>query len=254
MAKSSETKTKSKTRSILEIVLYSVVGLATVTAIVVSITTIYHNNRYTKFWVNGQSMYPTLNKNAKYEDGTLIGERRIGGPNNTYDVDYGFMDTREETINQINRFDIIVCHLDNGGDTVIKRVIALPGETFYLSTSSINPDDNGNLFVKTSNGDNFTLIEQPIDSQIVHGGKYDYKPQYNDSINGYTLASNEYFVMGDNRYAGNSVDSRQFDKGVLRENIDGKVVGLEATCRISLDQETGKYTPVQIHYYIPRYI
>lgn len=254
MSKETLKRSKSNTRKIIESTIYVIGGLLIAFALIISICTIYHNNRYVKFWVNGQSMYPTLNKDAKYSDGTLIGEHRNSSVDNTYDVDYGFMDTRKETINSLKRFDIVVCHYSSGTAAVVKRIIALPGETFYLSATSQGSLDNGNLYVKTSNEDTFTLIEQPISEEIVHGGKYDYITKYNDSINGYALKADEYFVMGDNRYPGNSSDSRQHSDGVKKENIDGKVIGLEAKCKITYDESDGSYKPTEIHYYIPRYL
>lgn len=246
---------KNNIKKILKPIIYTILGILVAACLAISICTIYHNNRYVKFWVNGQSMYPTLNKDAKYEDGTLIGEHRDGDVKNNYDVDYGFMDTKEETLNDLKRFDIIVCRYETNSSEVVKRIIALPGETFYLSVGTIGSNDNGNLYVRTSPKAKFTLVEQPISSEIVHGGKYDFVSKYNNSETGYTLKEDEYFVMGDNRYQGNSSDSRQRNEGVKKENIDGKVIGLEAKCKIIYDENSQNYKPTQVHHFFPlRYL
>ena len=180
-------KTKSKRRKIVEGVLYGIFGLFVTASLTISILTIYHNNKYTKFFVDGQSMYPTLNLNAKYPDGRLIGQRRAGSAVGTYDVDYGFMDKSDAAINSIKRFDIVVCRFANDSTDLIKRVLVLPGETFFFTTGVKDSPDNGNLYIKGVGQSEFTLVEQPINPEIVHGGYYLEKPQYSNTVTGYTM-------------------------------------------------------------------
>lgn len=207
---------------------------------------IYHRNRYEHFWVNGQSMYPTLNKDAKYPDGTLIGLRnRSSDVTGNYDVDYGYMDTHQDTLDNIKRFDIIVCQYNANGVDVIKRAIVLPGETFYITVSTIGSEENGNLYIKNKTTGEFDLIEQPISSEIVHGGTYTL-----NFANPVTLPENEYFVMGDNRYGSNSSDCRTPSNKVYRTSISGLVIGLEAKCRVARNAD-GKFEPADITHYFP---
>ena len=73
-----------------------IIGFVLVTAVVLSGLLLFNKFYYTPFWVNGQSMYPTLNGEAKYSNGTLIGEYNSHGEEtNIYDVDYGMMDEKD---------------------------------------------------------------------------------------------------------------------------------------------------------------
>lgn len=111
----------------------------------------------------GESMMPTLN-----------------------DSDFIYVNLREE----VKRDDIIVINSETEG-CLIKRVIALPGETIQIKHNIIfingKPyDDRYNVIMK----------------------------DYGIAANEIKLNENEYFVMGDNR--NNSYDSRAF--GPINEN------------------------------------
>lgn len=81
---------------------------------------------------------------------------------------------------KVDRFDIVV--VDTGGEEIIKRVIAMPGETIAC--------ENGKVYV------NGRLQEE------------DYSQGVTNDFEKVTLEDNQYFVMGDNRE--NSKDSRAY--------------------------------------------
>lgn len=97
------------------------------------------------------------------------------------------------------RYDIVTAKV--GGQTVIKRVIGLPGDILEIK--------DGYVFVN-----NIPVLE-----------KYNYRTNdYGVLSSQYIIGNNEYFLMGDNRNA--SVDSRKY--GSI--NID-KIAGI-VVCRI----------------------
>ena len=80
---------------------------------------------------------------------------------------------------KIDRFDIVVVD-EEDDDYIIKRVIAMPGETVYCEDNIIYVND------------------KKIDNHYAFGETADFEPV--------TLKKDEYFVMGDNREI--SKDSR----------------------------------------------
>ena len=99
------------------------------------------------------------------------------------------------------RFDIVVFpYRHNSNIHYIKRIIGLPGETVFI-------DREGNIYV------NEILLIESYGREIIR----------EPGLAGETvhLASNEYFVMGDNR--NNSTDSRDPSVGnIRREELVGK--------------------------------
>ena len=205
---------------------------------------LFQHFHYDPFWVSGQSMYPTLNKDAKYADGTLVGEKHSRPfEEGEYDVDYGFMVTSKKAINKIKRFDIVV--FEAGANLVsynIKRVIALPGETFYITSEA--GDNNGSLYVQS--GDSYNYIEQPISKDLVSVGLY--PVEYTTP---HTLGSNEYFVMGDNRKGDNSYDSR-LSGPIKKELILGVAKGLNGKATLGYNKD-GVYTVTKVKHFWPRF-
>ena len=97
-------------------------------------------------------------------------------------------------IKEPNRGDIIVFKRPGGeGESFIKRIIAIPGDTLTL--------DDGYVFIKDGSGDEVQLDEshylgeENLGNTQAFGGKSEF-----------TVPEDSYFVMGDNRVE--SLDSR----------------------------------------------
>lgn len=115
--------------------------------------------------VKGNSMYPTL------EGDEIMILNKLG---------------------KIDRYDIVVVHLDNKNDNLIKRVIALPGEKIKI--------ENSKIYI---NG-------EEIPDEFGYGETY--------NIDEVELNEDEYYILGDNRII--SLDSRVFGK-INKKNIKG---------------------------------
>ncbi len=219
-----------------------------VIAVSVSAVCLFQRFYYTPIWVNGQSMYPTFNKDAKYKDGNLIGETRIRGEEEgIYDVDYCFMATDQGVINNISRFNIIVCkYTYQQASYNIKRVIALPGEKFYF-VNNPGMNDNGQLYICEKDQAEFKLVEQPIDNYYVLNGNY--SGQGSTIV---TLNENEYFVVGDNRVKNNSYDSRDVGP-IVKSNILGVVAGINGKATLGYNNE-GVFGPISVSHFWPKFL
>lgn len=95
-------------------------------------------------------------------------------------------------LGNIDRFDIVVIELEEEDDELIKRVVALPGETIEIKNNAIYIND------------------KKLDDPYGLGETY--------SIDKVTLGEDEYYCLGDNRII--SLDSRVFGK-IKRNEIKG---------------------------------
>lgn len=115
---------------------------------------------------------------------------------NFYDKEYLIIDEISYRFQDPQRGEVVVFrNPDNTKQYYIKRVIAVPGETIEI--------DNGKVFINDKE-----LIEDYIDN-FSH-----------QSFARYTLAEDEYFVLGDNRQV--SRDSRVFH-ALKKDLIIGRV-------------------------------
>jgi len=122
--------------------------------------------------VNGSSMYPTL-----------------------VDKELGFSDVLTYKLMGVDRFDVVIVYVDQLKEYLVKRVIALPGETVevkddilyidYKPVSQSFLNEDYVALMKTQTGQNFTSSFGPL-----------------------TVPEGEVWLMGDNRP--NSSDSRRF--------------------------------------------
>ncbi|WBW50361.1 signal peptidase I [Peptoniphilus equinus] len=99
-----------------------------------------------------------------------------------------------------DRGDIVIIDApDEEGKDYIKRVVGVPGDTVSIH--------DGVVF----------LNDEPLDEDYTSS---DYTEIYNASE--WTLGENEFFVMGDNRLPGKSMDSRYFGP-VEKAHVNGVV-------------------------------
>lgn len=238
---------KSPLRIFLDKIVFSLYVVSLVAAVCFSTFVWFQKYYFVSYWVNGQSMWPTLNKEAKDAKGEYFNDDpRNKSMNGATDVDFVIGDNHQNIIDKLVRFDIIICkYSESDSFDKIKRVIALPGETFYIDSTGANNEGNGVLHVLNNETNEFEVVEQPIEDRYVMVG--DYPATYSSP---YTLADNEYFVMGDNR--AHSSDSR-LNGPVKKDNIEAKAIALVARCKIVIKGSSGSYQPVDINYMWPRF-
>jgi len=136
---------------------------------------------------------------------------------------YLIVDRLSYDFGEPHRGDVIVFDLpEEGGRSLIKRVIGLPGETVILR-------DNSVVIVNDTHTEGFTLKEPYLDPANLGG----------PNTMRVTLGEAEYFVLGDNRRV--SADSRIW--GTLpREQIVGRAfVRLYPLSEISLLPGEARY-------------
>ena len=218
MDKNQENNKPIKNRKRFAKILHISILVVAVVLLVVEGFVYYQRSYLTPFWVNGQSMYPTLNKNAKDSNGNTLDENS-GSAGVGYTVDYGVMDTHKSAINKIKRFDVVVTkYSKTDTKNKIKRVLGLPGEKIKFTVTGPGKEHNGDLYI------NDKLIDQPIASEFIIKGTY--------PATEWTLGSDEYFVCGDNR--AHSSDSRS--EGPIKKSfISGRVVAICGTCEVFYD-------------------
>ena len=170
---------------------------------------VFHSYYYEPIYVSGSSMSPTLN-GADNEKSVSV-------------VDFGIVDNHASAINHIKRFSIISTYyptsddykdngeLRNGAKKKIKRVIALPNETFQIKDGLLSVKKDGEF------------ISVKYDFEVV-------KTTAKDTTEPITLGKDEYWCLGDNRP--NSHDCASIGKPIKKSNISGVLVAIEGQAKL----------------------
>ena len=210
---------KQTLRTKIVAIITSFLAFTAVISVCVAATMLVNKQYFDTIFVSGGSMNPTLmgghddSAHAPYITGT--GEYVKGDR-----VNFGKVDPSDKAKKNIKRYDIVTTYfpddytssgeLIEDADYKIKRVIALPGETFKIV--------EGILYVKEN--DEFVEIERK--HLIDDSGKANVK-----DVSETTLKDGEYWVMGDHRSG--SRDCVNFGKPVTFKNITGVLVVIEGT-------------------------
>jgi signal peptidase I len=129
--------------------------------------------------VDGESMVPTLQNSGSY-----------------------WLNRFAYLKSEPQQCDIVALKDPQDNALVVKRIIALPGQSVYL--------DHGKVYVDS----------QPLSEPYLPGKTLTFAYEKNES-EFFVMGKDKFFVLGDNR--GNSTDSRVFG-AVPRQNILGKVM------------------------------
>jgi signal peptidase I len=143
--------------------------------------------------VNGSSMYPTL-----------------------IDQELGFSNVLTLKVNGVHRFDVVIVYVDQLKEYLVKRVIALPGETVEYK--------NETLYI-----DHKPVDQNFLDAAYVAKIKKSTNSDFTNSFGPITIQPGEVWLMGDNRPF--SSDSRRFGAFPIK-----KIVSKDAYILFPLNQ------------------
>ena len=201
-----------------------------VIAICVSASIVFHNTYYESVYISGGSMSPTLSG-----CNILMSTYGVEYEEDGSTADYGIVDTHDAAKKGIKRFSIVSTYfpddfyengtLNSSSNLKIKRVVALPNETFKIEKSK--------LYIKQ--GEEFTYVPYTFDTTPKVEEEFDGK-----DIAETTLGEDEYWVLGDHR--NNSRDSGRLykdtgdvHKSAIKKNyISGVLVAIEGQGTLKL--------------------
>lgn len=208
----------SITKTFINRIIWAFVYLAILISLCFSGVILFEKTQYILTYVDGNSMYPTLNSGVDY---TPIKD-------NVHYYDCGLVDESQEMKQYLERNDVIITYykkdynqngvLINGANKKVKRLLGFPGETITL-----NVDEN-NIRHVYINGEEEELPYDINDAKY-KGGNPNHK---NCEI---TLGDDEYFVIGDNWNT--SQDSSDYTIGpVTSKMITGILVKIIGYCSV----------------------
>ena len=209
-----------KLKNILSITGYFLLVLA----LCVSVSIVFHNTYYESVYVSGSSMYPTLKGSNIVTSSYGVDIEQEGSV-----VDFGIVDTHKAARNNVKRFSIVSTYYpdDYSPDRVlisnpnqkIKRVIALPGETFKIEDSK--------LYVKENDTFNYIPYTFEISPKVEEGDR-------SKDIGETTLGEDEYWVLGDHRDKSHDCGSADLKRPIKKDYLIGVLVAIEGQAQLKL--------------------
>ena len=208
-------KNQTSIKDKLKALIFPFIYLALTITLAVSVFVTVRKKSYISIYIDGTSMQPTLNANVHHEsDGSYT------------NTEYGYADQSTFAKNNLQRFNIVLTYypsdyfddkLLDTADYKIKRVVALPGETFSIRES-----------VLTVINDEGTFTWDFKDSESIPFSIKRNSHQKDHALT--TLGENEYWVLGDNW----NVSSDSHSVGPIKsEYIAGVLVAIQGTCTIN---------------------
>lgn len=175
------------------------------------------------------SMRPTI----------MIGDRIVVNKL-AYDLKIPFTEISMATWSDPSRGDIVTCWSPQSGDRLVKRVVAVPGDSIAMQGGRVLINGQPLQYELTTAEESESLPDRVFFTEnltgVLHTVAHDPQKRALRDFGPVQLGEDEYFLMGDNR--DNSADSRYFGF-VDRSAICGKVIGLA----FSLDHD---------NHYLPR--
>ncbi len=211
-----------KLKAILSITGYFLLTIA----LCISASIVFHNVYYESVYISGSSMAPTLQGSTMTPSGYGFDVEKEGSI-----VDFGIVDTHQSAIDHVKRFSIISTYyhtdynsnetLITGSNEKIKRVIAMPNETFKI--------ENSKLYIKGNNG--FEYVPYTFDIEPALDDGYTGK-----DIGETTLNDNEYWVLGDHRDKSHDCGSSDMKRPIKKNYISGVLVAIEGKAKIKIKE------------------
>ena len=181
-----------------------------VVAICFSAGLVFHSMYYDLVYVSGTSMYPNLNGDEDEGNGSL--------------VDFGIVDSHKSAIKNIKRFSIVSTYystdyLSNGSlipnpKQKIKRVIALPGETFKIEESVLY------------------VLKDGVYEEVPYTFKIEPAKSTDKDVDPLTLGEDEYWVLGDQRNKSHDCGSSDVMTPVKKSYLLGVLVAIEGRAQL----------------------
>ena len=216
-------------------IITSLVSLATIVVICVTSSILITRFYYDTIFVSGCSMNPTLYGG----EGGLASPPYIDGSGIYHHGDYvnfGLVDKSLKAKQNIKRYDIVTTYypadynasgkVNKNATYKIKRVIALPGETFKIEQGVLSVKENGE----------YRVVERT--HLIDDGGIVDVKDTAER-----TLGKDEFWLLGDHR--NDSSDSGSMKRAITINMITGVLVTIQGLAEIYIP-----FTCEKCHYKI----